>query len=94
MRSGQVFILTIINRLFELYSLAIVVYVLMSWFPGAQQSKVGDFLAKLCDPYLGFFERFIPPIGGISFSPIVALIALQFIQNGLDLVLTLLFRLG
>lgn len=80
-------ILTIINRLFELYSLAIVVYVLMSWFPGAQQSKFGEFLGKICDPYLGFFDRFIPPIGGVSFSPIVALIALQFIQNGLDLVL-------
>ncbi|WP_281164897.1 YggT family protein [Liquorilactobacillus sicerae] len=87
-------ILTIINRLFELYSLAIVVYVLMSWFPGAQQSKFGDFLGRLCDPYLNFFERIIPPIGGIGFSPIIALIALQFIQNGLDLVLTLIFGLG
>jgi YggT family protein len=86
-----VIILTIINRLFELYSLAIVVYVLMSWFPGAQQSKFGEILGKICDPYLDFFDRFIPPIAGISFSPIVALIALQFIQNGLDLVLNSLF---
>lgn len=84
-------ILTIINRLFELYSLAIVVYVLMSWFPGAQQSKFGEFLGRICDPYLDFFDRFIPPIAGISFSPIVALIALQFIQNGLDLILNSLF---
>ncbi|MFT8458556.1 MAG: YggT family protein [Liquorilactobacillus ghanensis] len=84
-------VLTIINRLFELYSLAIVVYVLMSWFPNAQQSRFGEILARFCQPYLDFFERFIPPIGGISFSPIVALIALQFIQNGLDLIVSMIF---
>ncbi|KRL04664.1 hypothetical protein FD46_GL001799 [Liquorilactobacillus oeni DSM 19972] len=63
----------------------------MSWFPGALQSKLGLFLARFCDPYLAFFDRFIPPIGGISFSPIIALIALQFIQNGINLVLTSIF---
>ncbi|ULQ49760.1 YggT family protein [Liquorilactobacillus nagelii] len=84
-------ILTIINRLFELYSLALVIYVLMSWFPNAQQSRFGQLLGHFCQPYLDFFDRFIPPIGGISFSPIVALIALQFIQNGLVLVVSMFF---
>ncbi|KRL38699.1 hypothetical protein FD20_GL001417 [Liquorilactobacillus uvarum DSM 19971] len=68
-------------------------FVLMSWFPGAYQTKLGQFLGRICQPYLGFFERFIPPFGGISFSPIVALIALQFIKYGFDVVLVLLLNL-
>jgi YggT family protein/cell division inhibitor SepF len=45
-------------------------------------------LAKLVEPYLGVFRRFIPPIGGvIDLSPIVALFALRFIVSGLETVL-------
>lgn len=85
-------ILYIINKLFWLYSIAIIVYCLLSWFPGGFQSKLGRFLAKICDPYLNFFN-FIPPIAGISFGPFVALIALEFIQRGLiGLLLTIGLR--
>lgn len=84
-------ILTIVNRLFELYSFAIIVYVLMSWFPMAQGSKLSEILGRICEPYLSFFDRFVPLIGGISFAPIVALIALRFIQSGFNFVLSLAF---
>ncbi len=75
-------IFSVINGLFQLYFLAILVYVLMSWFPGAYQTKLGGFLGPICEPYLSLFD-FIPPIFGISFAPWVALIALGFIERGL-----------
>ncbi|MDN2452490.1 YggT family protein [Lactobacillus sp. UCMA15818] len=84
-------ILTIINRIFELYSFAIIVYVLMSWFPAAQGSKLADILGRICEPYLSFFDRFVPLIGGISFAPIVALIALRFVQSGFNFVYSSIF---
>ena len=40
-----------------------------------------EHLIKLCQPYLDLFD-FIPPIAGISFSPIVALIVLEFAEKG------------
>ncbi|MEJ7825507.1 MAG: YggT family protein [Solirubrobacteraceae bacterium] len=42
-------------------------------------SAVLGFLRDVCEPYLGLFRRFIPPIGPIDISPIVAILVLQFV---------------
>jgi len=79
----SVLVLNIISRLFQLYQVAIAVFILMSWFPGAYNTKIGQFLGRICDPFLSIFRRFIPAIAGIDFSPIIALVVLQFAENGL-----------
>ncbi|WP_025021654.1 YggT family protein [Ligilactobacillus hayakitensis] len=79
-------LLSIVSYLFQAYELAILVYVLMSWFPGAYATGLGRFIVKIVDPYLSKF-RFIPPIFGLSFSPIIALIFLDFVKKGTFLVL-------
>ncbi len=74
-------IANLILALSNVYSLIIFVYVLLSWFPTKKGilAEVNNFLAKLCDPYLNLFKRFIPPIGGmVDISPIIALLVLQF----------------
>ncbi|MFF5993234.1 YggT family protein [Lysinibacillus sp. KU-BSD001] len=73
----------IIMQAFTIYTFMLIAYILLSWIPAAQDSAVGRFLATVCEPYLGFFRKFIPPIGMIDISPIVALFALRFIQQGL-----------
>ena len=78
----MVFIFTILSKLIQLYMLLIFVFVLMSWFPGAYQTKLGQWLIKLCMPYLKIF-RFIPPFFGLDFSPIVAILLLEMAQYGL-----------
>ncbi len=40
-------------------------------------SAVLGFLRDVCEPYLGIFRRFIPPIGPVDISPIVAVLVLQ-----------------
>jgi len=67
----------------NLYSWAIIIYILMSWFPGARESSFGEMLGKICEPYLEIFRRFIPPLGMIDFSPIVAIIVLSLARIGL-----------
>lgn len=84
------FIVWALNRLSDLYILLIVVWCLLTWFPGALRSRLGSFLTRLVGPYLSFFERVIPPIGGLSFAPIVALIVLYLVQAGIQMVGTLL----
>ncbi len=37
------------------------------------------FLRDVSEPYLSIFRRFIPPIGPIDISPIVALLVLQLV---------------
>lgn len=76
-------LLAVLGRLVDLYSLLIVVYVLMSWFPTNQGilHDINEVLGKVCDPYLNIFKRIIPPIGMVDISPIFALIVLQLVAR-------------
>jgi YggT family protein len=42
-------------------------------------SAVLGFLRDVSEPYLGLFRRFIPPIGPVDVSPIVAILVLQIV---------------
>ena len=74
-----------ISAVFLVYTLLIIAYILSSMFfafggrvPYARWSTaVLGFLRDVCEPYLGFFRRFIPPLGPIDFSPIVAIFVLN-----------------
>ncbi|MBU7455636.1 YggT family protein [Leuconostoc fallax] len=76
-------IFNLIFRAMMLYEYAIVVYILMTWLPGATRSRLHQWLGSIVMPYLSVF-RFIPPIGMIDFSPVVAIIVLQFARSGLQ----------
>ena len=76
-----------LQMIFRIYQFMIFGYILMSWIPALQQSAVGEFLGKLVEPYLSIFRKFIPPIGMIDISPIIALFALQYILIGLLIVI-------
>lgn len=81
-----------INWLFIIYRYMIIIYILMSWLPNARNSWIGETLGKIVEPYLTPFRRIIPPIGGmLDISPIVALIALYFVQQGLITVIGFIF---
>ncbi|GGM20740.1 membrane protein [Paraliobacillus quinghaiensis] len=73
----------LILNLVQLYSWALIGYILMSWFPGARESTIGQFLAKIVEPYLEPFRKIIPPLGMLDISPIVAIITLQLATSGL-----------
>lgn len=77
-------IVQLVNTLFNFYSTLIVVYCFMTWIPMKQGGLLQDIAAVLdsvCGPWLNLFRRFIPPMGGIDFSPVVAIIALQLVQR-------------
>ena len=80
-----------VSALFLVYSVIIVIYVLSSLVfslgvrvPYSRWSDaVLGFLRDVCEPYLRLFRRFIPMIGPLDISPIVALLVLQFVGLGL-----------
>ncbi|WP_454192070.1 YggT family protein [Paenibacillus sp. Marseille-Q7038] len=81
-----------IGALVEIYYWLIIIYILMSWLPNARESKFGEIIGKVVEPYLAPFRRFIPPIFGmIDISPIIAIIALRYAATGLVAILTNLF---
>ncbi|MEN8699376.1 YggT family protein [Bacillus infantis] len=76
-------VVSILAQIISLYSWALIIYILLSWFPNARESSIGQFLARICEPYLEPFRRFIPPLGMIDISPIVAIFVLRFATSGL-----------
>jgi YggT family protein len=71
-----------------IYTFLVIIRCLLTWFPNVDfYSQPFRFVAEITDPYLNLFRSFIPPFGGIDLSPMVAIFALQFLQNALVRVL-------
>ena len=61
------------------YALLIFAYVLTSWIRlpySPTMNRIQRFLYDVCDPYLRLFRRFIPSLGPVDLSPMVAIIVL------------------
>jgi YggT family protein len=76
-----------LQALLTVYVILIIVYILTSLIlafggriPYSKWSSATlGFLRDVCEPYLGLFRRFIPPIGPVDVSPIVAILVLQIV---------------
>ena len=77
------YIIYLLAKLISYYSFALIIYILMSWFPNARSSTIGQFFARICEPYLEPFRRIIPPLGMIDISPLVAISCFKFATTGL-----------
>jgi YggT family protein len=77
------FVFNLVQQIIQIYSWALIIYILMSWFPNARGSSIGQFLARICEPYLEPFRKIIPPIGMMDISPIVAFLVLNFASKGI-----------
>lgn len=61
----------------RLFQVLIFVYALLSFIAPGTYSPVVGLLSSLCEPLLRPLRRVLPVIGGLDFSPLVALIGLQ-----------------
>ena len=82
----------LLMRGITLYSFLLIIYILMSWVPSMRENRFGQFIGKIVEPYLSFFRKFIPPLGMIDISPIVAIFALRFISGGITTVFNMILR--
>ncbi|WP_338781817.1 YggT family protein [Metabacillus sp. FJAT-52054] len=76
-------VFSVLQSLLQVYSYAIIIYILMSWFPNAKESRFGQILESVCEPFLEPFRRIIPSLGMIDLSPIAAILVLNLAQGGL-----------
>jgi len=63
-----------------LYTVLIFVYALLSFVAPGVRSPANALLATLCEPVLGPLRRVMPVLGGIDFSPLVAIVGLQALR--------------
>ena len=75
------FIEAFINALAFALTIAIFVRVLSSWVPMKLPWGLGEFVFSVTEPILAPIRRALPFMGGMDFSPFIALIAIQLVEN-------------
>ncbi len=82
-------VLWLIDTLITLYIWVLIANVVLSWLVALKMvntqnqivNQIGTVLYRLTEPVLGPIRRLLPSFGGIDFSPIIAIIALIFIEK-------------
>ena len=75
-------IIQMLAALLRLYSLMMVVYALISWIMHAHHYPPAiRWLQNMVEPILKPIRKILPPIGGIDFSVIAALLIIEMIRS-------------
>ncbi len=73
---------TTLSTFLQIYTILLFVRILLTWFPNISfYDQPFATLAQLTDPYLNLFRSIIPPLGGMDFSPMLAIIVLQLLGS-------------
>jgi YggT family protein len=81
---------TFVNVFVTIYSIVILLYIITSWIRlpySPTLNRVQRFLYDVSEPYLRLFRRFMPSMGPLDLSPMVALIVLVVISQALNSIL-------
>jgi YggT family protein len=75
---------TTVVTFINIYTALLFIRILLSWFPNINWfDPPFSIVSQLTDPYLNIFRSIIPPLGGLDFSPILALLLLQVVQSAI-----------
>lgn len=85
-------LIIIVNLIFRVYTFMLFARIIASWVPQLNEYRLMQFISYYTDPYLNFFRRFVPPLGMIDFSPIVAFLCLTVIQSVLNHLIQIVFN--
>ncbi len=78
-------ILGTVSSFITIYLGLLFIRVLLTWFPTIEwYNQPFAALSQITDPYLNLFRSIIPPLGGMDFSPMLAFLALSFLQRAIQ----------
>jgi YggT family protein len=84
-------IVNFVDVFVTVYILLILAYIITSWIRlpySPWLNRIQRFLYDVCEPYLRIFRRFVPPIGPLDLSPMIAVIVLLVLRSVLGALLT------
>ncbi len=70
----------LLNLLLNIFVIAILVQVVMSWISPGTYNPATVLLHRLTEPVLAPARRIIPPVSGVDLSPLVVLVVFQLIK--------------
>ncbi len=72
----------VLHMIIFLYIWIVIIAALITWVQPNPYNPIVQVLMRLTQPVYAFVRRYIPTvIGGIDLSPIIIILALQFIDN-------------
>lgn len=74
-------LLRLLNLSFTLYSLAIIARTLLPWLRISPYHPAMRFLIQITEPMLAPLRRYIRPVRGLDFTPMVALLILWALEQ-------------
>ena len=79
----MIFLIRMIYNAVDIYSLILVAFAVMSWFPGAYESSLGRWIVALVKPVLAPLQRLPLQIAGLYLSVWVAIVLIRFLGENL-----------
>lgn len=83
----NILILEILLKVIQLYTYLLVIYALLSWFPGAYDSALGRFISSIVEPLIAPFRRLYLQFAGLDFTIWAVVIVLNVLTRLLAYVL-------
>ena len=77
----MIFFARFIDILVRLLSLAILVRVLLSWIPIDRNGRLAEIILQITEPVVGPIRKVLPTLGGLDFSPMIAMILLEMVRT-------------
>ncbi len=76
------FILQILSLLLQLFELALLARIILSWFPNVDRSNpIIQFLFDITEPVLRPIRDMLPPGGMFDFSPLIVFLIIQVLST-------------
>lgn len=79
----MIFLIRMIYNAVDIYSLILVAFAVISWFPGAYESSLGRWIVALVKPVLAPLQRLPLQIAGLDLSVWVAIVLVRFLGENL-----------
>ena len=79
----MIFLIRMIYNAVDIYSLILVAFAVMSWFPGAYESSLGRWIVALVKPVVAPLQRLPLQIAGLDLSVWVAIDLIRFLGENL-----------
>jgi YggT family protein len=72
----------LIGTIAQLYVFVLIGRVIISWVNADPMNPIVRFLVVATEPLLAWIRRIVPPIAGIDFSPLIAILIVQILIQG------------
>ncbi|MDY5636445.1 YggT family protein [Streptococcus orisratti] len=83
----NILILEILLKVIQLYTYLLIIYALLSWFPGAYDSALGRFISSIVEPLIAPFRRLNLQFAGLDFTIWAVVIVLNVLTRLLAYIL-------